>query len=108
MSSRSIEPTAETSLSARRGFPLAIRLGFHPGPLPGEPADATFATVAGTRVHYVDQGMGPAVVLVHGFCSSLEIWSQLVPELDRKSTRLNSSHQIISYAVFCLKKKNIR
>src|SRR5258708_10981133 len=25
---------------------------------------------------------------------------------DRKSTRLNSSHQIISYAVFCLKKKN--
>src|SRR5258708_24835182 len=39
--------------------------------------------------------------------------SGLVPEqfeiplrnLDRKSTRLNSSHQIISYAVFCLKKK---
>src|SRR5947208_6755338 len=27
--------------------------------------------------------------------------------LDRKSTRLNSSHQIISYAVFCLKKKTI-
>src|SRR5258708_30257153 len=27
-------------------------------------------------------------------------------EIDRKSTRLNSSHQIISYAVFCLKKKN--
>src|SRR5207244_8140577 len=27
------------------------------------------------------------------------------PLLDRKSTRLNSSHQIISYAVFCLKKK---
>src|SRR5258708_22602854 len=26
---------------------------------------------------------------------------------DRKSTRLNSSHQIISYAVFCLKKKNV-
>src|SRR5258708_14418388 len=29
----------------------------------------------------------------------------LVLGLDRKSTRLNSSHQIISYAVFCLKKK---
>src|SRR5258708_35611020 len=28
------------------------------------------------------------------------------PFPDRKSTRLNSSHQIISYAVFCLKKKN--
>src|SRR5258708_26115510 len=30
--------------------------------------------------------------------------TQGTPE-DRKSTRLNSSHQIISYAVFCLKKK---
>src|SRR5258708_18949523 len=27
--------------------------------------------------------------------------------IDRKSTRLNSSHQIISYAVFCLKKKKV-
>src|SRR5438034_8799209 len=27
------------------------------------------------------------------------------PALDRKSTRLNSSHTVISYAVFCLKKK---
>src|SRR5207244_5020993 len=27
---------------------------------------------------------------------------------DRKSTRLNSSHQIISYAVFCLKKKKTK
>src|SRR3712207_8120649 len=29
----------------------------------------------------------------------------LIPGLDRKSTRLNSSHANISYAVFCLKKK---
>src|SRR5258708_10741628 len=29
------------------------------------------------------------------------------PERDRKSTRLNSSHQIISYAVFCLKKQPV-
>src|SRR5688572_32214840 len=29
------------------------------------------------------------------------------PTSDRKSTRLNSSHSQISYAVFCLKKKNI-
>src|ERR1022692_1943314 len=31
-------------------------------------------------------------------------WRSLCP-LDRKSTRLNSSHLVISYAVFCLKKK---
>src|SRR5438552_13879608 len=30
---------------------------------------------------------------------------EMLDSLDRKSTRLNSSHQIISYAVFCLKKK---
>src|SRR5256885_8033038 len=29
-----------------------------------------------------------------------------MPSTDRKSTRLNSSHLVISYAVFCLKKKN--
>src|SRR5258708_31599916 len=34
------------------------------------------------------------------------MWSPLITiKKDRKSTRLNSSHQIISYAVFCLKKK---
>src|SRR3712207_7030927 len=31
----------------------------------------------------------------------------VAPYLDRKSTRLNSSHANISYAVFCLKKKKI-
>src|SRR5438477_10887794 len=36
-----------------------------------------------------------------GHRSLYEIWM----ELDRKSTRLNSSHMSISYAVFCLKKK---
>src|SRR5205085_7074600 len=35
-----------------------------------------------------------------GFCGTA-----LAPPLDRKSTRLNSSHSQISYAVFCLKKK---
>src|SRR5258708_29160585 len=33
---------------------------------------------------------------------------QPVEGRDRKSTRLNSSHQIISYAVFCLKKKKTK
>src|SRR5947208_12750478 len=36
-------------------------------------------------------------------CSRARLAPQIL--LDRKSTRLNSSHQIISYAVFCLKKK---
>src|SRR5438874_6421051 len=44
----------------------------------------------------------------------IDTWKKYVPDnmalgyslLDRKSTRLNSSHVEISYAVFCLKKKN--
>src|SRR3712207_7693836 len=37
----------------------------------------------------------------------LELHGVLVGDRDRKSTRLNSSHANISYAVFCLKKKNM-
>src|SRR5437763_5541863 len=33
------------------------------------------------------------------------VWGVCITALDRKSTRLNSSHRCISYAVFCLKKK---
>src|SRR5260221_4645694 len=36
-----------------------------------------------------------------------ELEDQVKRHRDRKSTRLNSSHTVISYAVFCLKKKNI-
>src|SRR2546427_4549364 len=39
--------------------------------------------------------------VIHRFC-----WNET--GRDRKSTRLNSSHSQISYAVFCLKKKNTR
>src|SRR5947208_9541591 len=45
-----------------------------------------------------------------GFVGGTDEWRQTALRIvigveDRKSTRLNSSHQIISYAVFCLKKK---
>src|SRR5437762_4754842 len=40
-------------------------------------------------------------------CERLErLLDEVADEPDRKSTRLNSSHRCISYAVFCLKKKN--
>src|SRR2546426_12414108 len=47
-----------------------------------------------TGLNYV--GVKPAAVTQNIFT---------VLKLDRKSTRLNSSHLVISYAVFCLKKK---
>src|SRR5207244_8518096 len=48
------------------------------------------------------QQIQPDETPFQGFCSM-----KICAPPDRKSTRLNSSHQIISYAVFCLKKKNI-
>src|SRR5207244_5410372 len=45
------------------------------------------------------------IVLVLLFLLSMITYVDRVCISDRKSTRLNSSHQIISYAVFCLKKK---
>src|SRR2546430_4834564 len=46
----------------------------------------------------------PTSHIPHPTCSSSSSPSPATP--DRKSTRLNSSHSQISYAVFCLKKKN--
>lgn len=62
---------------------------FHPGPLPGTPKNATFLTIDGVRIHYTDVGEGPAVVLIHGFGSSLEIWHEVVPAL-------RSNHRVIA------------
>src|SRR2546426_6063796 len=44
---------------------------------------------------------GASLPLALELSSDEELWI----EIDRKSTRLNSSHLVISYAVFCLKKK---
>src|SRR5690606_40492207 len=46
-------------------------------------------------------------ICLFSLCNVLKVWknSSCVDSLDRKSTRLNSSHVKISYAVFCLKKK---
>src|SRR5258708_9771046 len=62
------------------------------GDAPG--MNAAIRAVVRTGLH-----LGHEVVGIHEGFKGL-------PTTDRKSTRLNSSHQIISYAVFCLKKKN--
>src|SRR5687768_18287915 len=47
----------------------------------------------------------PRVKVTHDLATGN--FDQKLQTLDRKSTRLNSSHGYISYAVFCLKKKTI-
>src|SRR5258708_37061032 len=56
-----------------------------------------------TRIGKLRAGHFEALVLAEAGLERLEMAGA---ELDRESTRLNSSHQIISYALFCLKKKN--
>src|SRR3712207_7831638 len=62
----------------------------------------------------VTRGVGNAAdrtqmtgVLAGSFTTDLLKTGTGMLELDRKSTRLNSSHTVISYAVFCLKKKTL-
>src|SRR3712207_8754797 len=55
--------------------------------------------------HELDRLLGAPGGLVQLGRHPLRIGRQLVQPVDRKSTRLNSSHANISYAVFCLKKK---
>src|SRR2546426_4410081 len=45
---------------------------------------------------------------LHGYDAGVTLEVQQRVLLDRKSTRLNSSHLVISYAVFCLKKKKMK
>src|SRR5438034_5775368 len=63
-----------------------------------QPRPAVVAAEVGARAAQSGIQAEPADIAVE----------QLEPAVrrDRKSTRLNSSHTVISYAVFCLKKKN--
>src|SRR6266496_5561929 len=74
---------------------LSARLEWQPGPL-AEPVSHAAPPSLGAhmlselRVSLASESGGP--------------WRTVPVRLDRKSTRLNSSHVEISYAVFCLKK----
>src|SRR5256885_11107854 len=70
-----------------------------------------FAPAGSTQGHgghrqKIDAGQDPIVLRDEGGTDVLRLRVE-APAVDRKSTRLNSSHLVISYAVFCLKKKNI-
>src|SRR5258708_26988720 len=58
---------------------------------------------------WLDLGAFPAAPIAEYLARSVSslsaFYGGLLVALDRKSTRLNSSHQIISYAGFCFKKK---
>src|SRR3712207_7452990 len=68
------------------------------------------ASVEGLRARAFLLPLHEAALLIVALAAGTRLlWRRIAdhrPPLDRKSTRLNSSHANISYAVFCLKKKN--
>src|SRR2546426_8552266 len=59
----------------------------------------------GPQVAHLVEQQGPAVGELEAADAALGGAGERAASADRKSTRLNSSHLVISYAVFCLKKK---
>src|SRR2546426_5139538 len=49
--------------------------------------------------------VGQGTVIRVAIVADIRLYREGLARIDRKSTRLNSSHLVISYAVFCLKKK---
>src|SRR3712207_8788865 len=88
-------PPRSTRFPTRRSSDLSLTL---------------FAIVV-TANHYIIDAVAGAAILGLGYLIASAITARpatmVVPAPDRKSTRLNSSHANISYAVFCLKKKNV-
>src|SRR5438034_2473265 len=85
-----------------------MRTGNHAPPGtsdPGRPAREMLAPQQ-IRETIVDRPLGrPQIAWQSPDCGSCSLRIDLTLAPDRKSTRLNSSHTVISYAVFCLKKK---
>src|SRR5438876_5820633 len=92
LSSRPMSEAAPSNLAAVQGITV------------GHWTDSQSAT--GCTVTLAPPGGMRAACAVRGRASGTRELDALDPRhLDRKSTRLNSSHPSISYAVFCLKKK---
>src|SRR5205807_9332008 len=82
---------------------LAIFGAFTSGMNSGLSLDVKYSTYLGKAgIDYLNlQYLGGAVIWTALGLTALFMLSD--PRIDRKSTRLNSSHLVISYAVFCLK-----
>src|SRR5207247_11393362 len=108
-----------SALSSR--FPTSYPTALHPLSLhdalpisgtPGGNALANNAAIEGHPAYGIEQitaAAGPLLDNLNVTVANLKNdLGQFTPKLDRKSTRLNSSHEWISYAVFCLKKKKTK
>src|SRR5690606_41993790 len=94
--------------------PAVYTLSLHDAlPIFGDRRPPSVATSRGGRVSGATELRGSVVRRTSGYRaetlapSATALDQKVTHEQDRKSTRLNSSHVKISYAVFCLKKKTL-
>src|SRR5207253_9752114 len=99
-SSEPPSPTSTYTLSLHDALPILLRAKGDPAGLPAEERDIVTYVRQLMRTNRVDQRVFDALKNRHD-----TQWMVELTEVDRKSTRLNSSHVAISHAVFCLKKR---
>ncbi len=80
MSARRVLGTAAAVAGLAAGLAAADRRRWRPPAVTG-----TIREVDGARVHVVEAGSGPTVVLVHGFAGSVFSWRAVIPELAREA-----------------------
>src|SRR3712207_6956832 len=97
-------PTEIYTLSLHDALPIFARLHAFAGALHGHGVSLLLVPVFARPTKDRRWERARAEVYTDAIGSSVVVANSLV--VDRKSTRLNSSHANISYAVFCLKKKN--
>src|SRR3712207_7616922 len=71
----------------------------------GKTKDLTKVKALEKKIDSILELRSRATLLEEGFVEKVQLFLDTFSPKDRKSTRLNSSHANISYAVFCLKKK---
>src|SRR5256885_4187680 len=97
-----VSPVAAQTIDPINGFaiepfnPACILDGGPTSIIAGRDGNLWFTERFGNKIGRI----APTSGLITEFC-------QVLTAGDRKSTRLNSSHLVISYAVFCLKKKKL-
>ncbi|MFT4066232.1 alpha/beta fold hydrolase [Paraburkholderia sp.] len=84
-----IESTQSASTRALPRRPLAARLGITSVSRADlrrryTQSGSKFVRIMGADVHYVDEGRGDPIVMIHGFASSLHTWNRVADELKRR------------------------